>query len=279
MTDTSASDTAQATAESLDIVRRIQSGETASISVAQITDIHVDLEKARHSLTPKQFESFYALHSKLKTETVPVAMYESSYTVLTHRIIVAFDNIAPFEKYGKISESNSREILPKIRAYGYTAYVPKELPPAQVKQVFPVPPVTPANPKKESKGVGRIVLGYILGLTTYAAGLFFGDVPTDIIETIARWETTVYSSFLLDSISAAVVANVGAILVFRWVARASRQDNIKFDAVLISISLLFALAAVYVEVWPLLLYTAVSIAVCVYWIWSEAKKLKDEGNS
>lgn len=96
-------------------VQRIKAGGTAKLSIAQITNLIVNLPDAEKNLPAQEFKSIYALYGELRKCTTKMEMDMNGYLGTVVDIIKRFDVIAPYEKYSGGNELELSFLMNEIR--------------------------------------------------------------------------------------------------------------------------------------------------------------------
>ena len=101
--------------QAVSAIQKIKRGQEAKLSIAQITELIINLQDARHNTTDEEFSRIYTLycqHQKCKTKSI--YNYES-YVYTAINIIKRFDIIAPYEKYSGGNELEFSYFMEEIR--------------------------------------------------------------------------------------------------------------------------------------------------------------------
>ncbi len=96
-------------------VQRIKSGGKAKLSIAQITNMIVNMPDAQKNLSNNQFKAVYALYQDLRTCNTKMEMDINGYYATCIDIIKRFDVLAPYEKYGGGNELEMSFLMEDIR--------------------------------------------------------------------------------------------------------------------------------------------------------------------
>ena len=101
--------------KAMSAVQKIKSGGAAKLTIAQITELIINLQDARKNTTDEQFKEIYTLycaHQKCKTKMM---MDYENYVMTAISIIKRFDAIAPYEKYSGGNELEFSYLMDEIR--------------------------------------------------------------------------------------------------------------------------------------------------------------------
>lgn len=101
--------------QAMSAAQKIAQGGIAKLSIAQITDLIINLQDAQRNTSPEQFRAIYNLyreHQKCKTKT---PHNYQSYVDAAIKIIKKFDAIAPYEKYSGGNELEFAYMMEDIR--------------------------------------------------------------------------------------------------------------------------------------------------------------------
>lgn len=97
-------------------VQKIKNGETAKLSISQITGLLINLIDAKENLSAYEFNQIYSLFNSLRTCKRKTEMNYESYLQQAVDIIKRFDAIAPYEKYSGGNEIEFSFLMDDIRA-------------------------------------------------------------------------------------------------------------------------------------------------------------------
>ncbi len=96
-------------------VQRIKSGGKAKLSIAQITNMIVNMPDAQKNLSDIQFKAVYALYKELRECDTKMEMDINGYYATCIDIIKQFDVFAPYEKYSGGNELETSFLMSQIR--------------------------------------------------------------------------------------------------------------------------------------------------------------------
>lgn len=96
-------------------VQLIKAGGTARLSISQITTLITNMPDARKRLSKEEFESVYALFKELRKCNTKIEMDMFGYLETAKKIILRFDAIAPYEKYGGGNELEYSFMMEDVR--------------------------------------------------------------------------------------------------------------------------------------------------------------------
>lgn len=96
-------------------VQLIKAGGKAKLSISQITTLITNMPDARKRLSKEAFESVYALFKELRKCNTKIEMDMFGYLETAKKIILRFDAIAPYEKYGGGNELEYSFMMDDIR--------------------------------------------------------------------------------------------------------------------------------------------------------------------
>ena len=88
----------------VEAVQRIKHGATVKLSIAQITNLLVNLPDAKHNLSEKDFNLLFSMYQRMIKEVKKIPMNYEKYVEKSMIVIKAFDTIAPYEKYSGSTE-------------------------------------------------------------------------------------------------------------------------------------------------------------------------------
>lgn len=97
-------------------VQKMKQGGTAKLSMAQITDMIINLPDATKNLSKEDFEKVYALYKEFKKCRTKMVLDMNAYLECATQIIKRFDRIAPYEKYSGGIELETQLMMEDIRA-------------------------------------------------------------------------------------------------------------------------------------------------------------------
>lgn len=97
-------------------IQRIKMGGTAKISVAQLTDVLINLVDAHKKLSEDDYNKIYEVYKNFKTQNKKMVLNMQSYVEEAIKIINEFDKIAPYEKYSGGNEQEFSFFMSDIRA-------------------------------------------------------------------------------------------------------------------------------------------------------------------
>ena len=98
-----------------DCQRIKRDGGTARFSIASITCMSINLPDAKKRLTGEEFEKVYLLFKRLRKCKSKIELDIDGYHDLAARIVLMFDNIAPYEKYSGMDEIEAKLLIKSIR--------------------------------------------------------------------------------------------------------------------------------------------------------------------
>lgn len=98
-----------------DCQRIKRNGGTAKFSIASITTMSINLPDAKKRLTGEEFDQVYALFKRLRKCKSKIELDIDGYHDLAARIVLMFDNIAPYEKYSGMDEIEGKLLITGIR--------------------------------------------------------------------------------------------------------------------------------------------------------------------
>lgn len=101
--------------KALTLVQKIKSGSTESISLAQISNMIINLPDAQRNLTKEQFNAVYKLYKEFQKCNSKIPTDLNAYYAHCIRIIKKFDAIAPYEKYSGGNELEFSFFMDEIR--------------------------------------------------------------------------------------------------------------------------------------------------------------------
>lgn len=85
-------------------VEIIRNGGEAELSIAQIVNININLPDAKKKLDEKTFKEIFALFKEFQKCKMKVKYNWETYLKATEKVLMKFDEIAPYEKYCGINE-------------------------------------------------------------------------------------------------------------------------------------------------------------------------------
>ena len=80
-------------------VKKIKKGNKGNLSIAQITNLIINLPDAKAKLSSEEFNQIYSLFNELQKCNTKMELNQEGYYSTTVDIITKFDKIAPYEKY------------------------------------------------------------------------------------------------------------------------------------------------------------------------------------
>ncbi len=80
-------------------VRKIYNGGTAKLSVADISNVIINLFDAKRNLTPEQFSGVHVMYKKCQEKTEMRLLDKDAYLETALNLILEFDKAAPYEYY------------------------------------------------------------------------------------------------------------------------------------------------------------------------------------
>lgn len=95
-------------------VQRIKNGGTARLSVCQITSLIVNMSEARQRLPDHNFNDVYALFKRLRKVKKKRRMDIYGYYDLSSKIILLYNNLAPFTLYSGNSPEDAAVLMKAI---------------------------------------------------------------------------------------------------------------------------------------------------------------------
>lgn len=81
-------------------VNKIKKGGKGNLSIAQITNLIINLPDAKAKLSSEEFNQIYNLFNELQKCNTKMELDKEEYYNTAADIITKFDKIAPYEKYG-----------------------------------------------------------------------------------------------------------------------------------------------------------------------------------
>lgn len=99
----------------ISLVEKIKNGSTENITLAQITNLIINLPDAKNNLTKDQFKAVYKLYNDFQNCNSKIAMDLDGYYYNCVKIIKKFDAIAPYEKYSGGNELEFSFLMDEIR--------------------------------------------------------------------------------------------------------------------------------------------------------------------
>ena len=115
---------------SLDTIKelgKLRNGEKATLSVADIVNTITNMPDAKKNLTKEEFAEVYELYNKLTKIDIKIKIVSEQYLNLTKRIIMAFDKIAPYDKYCGSNKEDYAIMLQDFRSQKLDNRILKEL--------------------------------------------------------------------------------------------------------------------------------------------------------
>lgn len=104
--------------KALQAMEKIRMGGTAELSVAQITNMIVNMPDAKQALPKEQFEQVYLLYTCLMTETEKSEMDLGDYMEVATQIVKAFNETAPYELYSGADQQETKQMLDALQKMG-----------------------------------------------------------------------------------------------------------------------------------------------------------------
>lgn len=98
-------------------LQRIKSGGKAKISIAQITNMIVNMPDAQKNLSDNQFKAVYALYQELRKCNTKMEMDIEGYYTTCIDIIKRFDVLAPYEKFSGGNELEFSFMMEDLRKH------------------------------------------------------------------------------------------------------------------------------------------------------------------
>lgn len=99
-------------------VQTIKSGGVAKISIAQITNLIVNLPDAKNNLSEDQFSEIYKKYNELQKCKTKMPCDMDGYLKIALQIIQELDSIAPYEKYSGGNELEFNFLMQELRTNG-----------------------------------------------------------------------------------------------------------------------------------------------------------------
>lgn len=96
-------------------VQRIKNGGTANLSIAQISNLIINLPDAHRNLSQIDFIKVYSLYKELQKCNTRMNMDIVGYYKTAIQIIKRFDAIAPYEKYSGGNELEFSFMMEELR--------------------------------------------------------------------------------------------------------------------------------------------------------------------
>ena len=93
---------------------RLRKGKLAKLSIAQITNLIVNLPDAKKNLSPEEFEKVHDLYKSLRMCKVKTSVTASEYLSTATCIVKCFHSQAPFEKYSGSDPAETKMMLEEI---------------------------------------------------------------------------------------------------------------------------------------------------------------------
>ena len=91
-------------------------GDTANLSISQITNLLINLPDAKRNLASDQFNKVYALYKEMRKCKTKLTLDMQGYFDTAIKIIKRFDKIAPYEKYSGGNEIEFQMMMDDLRA-------------------------------------------------------------------------------------------------------------------------------------------------------------------
>lgn len=95
-------------------VNKIKKGGKGNLSIAQITNLIINLPDAKAKLSNEEFNQIYNLFHELQKCKTKIEMDKEEYYNTVADIITKFDKIAPYEKYGGGNELEYSFLMDEI---------------------------------------------------------------------------------------------------------------------------------------------------------------------
>lgn len=95
--------------------RRIKSGGTEKLSIAQITNLIINIPDSQKNLSKEKFEEVYNLYHELQKCKTKLPLDYQGYLKTAIDIIRRFDKIAPYERYSGGNELEFSFLMNDIR--------------------------------------------------------------------------------------------------------------------------------------------------------------------
>lgn len=102
--------------KAISAVKQLKQGKTASLSLAQITSLIINLPDAEINLSEAEFSGVYNLFNEFKKCTTMLSIDLEGYYEICLKIIKTFDAIAPYEKYSGGNELEFSFLMDEIRS-------------------------------------------------------------------------------------------------------------------------------------------------------------------
>lgn len=96
-------------------MKRIRAGKTAKLSIAQITNLIINLPDAQKNLNKEEFRNVYSIYLGLCKVKQKIKMNCDKYLDTAIWIIKKFDAYAPYEKYSGGNEVEFAGLMDEIR--------------------------------------------------------------------------------------------------------------------------------------------------------------------
>lgn len=90
-------------------------GGKAKLSISQIVNLIVNMSDAQRNLPPEQFKLVYAFYTLCRQSKTKIKMDYDGYLDTASKLILRFDEIAPYEKYSGNGEVETQMMLEEIR--------------------------------------------------------------------------------------------------------------------------------------------------------------------
>lgn len=98
----------------LDIQRIKARGGSAKVSVAQITKMVINLHDARANLTEMEFHDIHEAYLTFQKLNTKWKIDFDTYLVTAQKIVLAFNKIAPYEKYSGSDPEETQRFIQEI---------------------------------------------------------------------------------------------------------------------------------------------------------------------
>ena len=90
-------------------------GGKAKLSISQIVCLIVNMPDAQRNLPPEQFKLVYAFYTLCRQSKTKVKMDYDGYLDTASKLILKFNEIAPYEKYSGNGEVETQLLLDELR--------------------------------------------------------------------------------------------------------------------------------------------------------------------
>lgn len=102
--------------ETMDSMDKINAGEYADISIAQITNCIISLQDAKKKLSDEQYDNIFELYLELQKNTKKLTINLETYYEISGSIIKKFDQIAPYELYSGADPAETALLMNVLRS-------------------------------------------------------------------------------------------------------------------------------------------------------------------